>query len=68
MDKEFIAAWKKWRKRNLDGWAYQLLVLFKIIKSPTLEMQRACHVHQSQVQAAWAAHSMVREAREGSEE
>lgn len=64
MDKEFVAAWKTWRKRNLNGWVYQLLVLLKIIRSPTLEMELAWNEDK----AAWAAHSMVREARERSEE
>lgn len=64
MDKEFFSVWKTWRKRNLNGWAYQLLVLFRIIKSPTFEVERAWKEYE----AAWAAHSMTREARERSEE
>ena len=64
MDKKFVAAWKTWRKRNRNGWVYQLLVLFKIIKSPTLEMELV----RKEYEVAWAAHSMLREARERSEE
>ena len=64
MNKEFVATWRRWRKRNLNGWVHQLLVLFKIIKSPTLEAELAWNEYK----ALWAAHSMMREERERSEE
>ena len=32
-----IEKWLEWRKRNTNGWFHHLLVLFKIIVSPTFE-------------------------------
>lgn len=60
MDKEFVAAWKSWRKRNRNGWVYQLLVLLKVIKSPTLEAERAFRRYEAEE----AARSMTREVKE----
>jgi len=36
---EWVQKWKTWRKHNRNSRVYQLLVLFKIIRSPTLELQ-----------------------------
>ena len=32
-----IRKWNKWRKHNLNSGFYKLLVLLKIVKSPTFE-------------------------------
>ena len=33
-----IKYWNRWRKRSGNGILYQLLVLFKVTKSPTFEL------------------------------
>lgn len=36
-----IRQWNKWRKGCLNGKFYKLLVLLKIIRSPTFELHKA---------------------------
>lgn len=36
---EWAQKWKTWKKHNRNSIVYQLLVLIKIIRSPTLELQ-----------------------------
>ena len=33
-----IKKWNRWRKRNINSHFYKLLVLLKLVKSPTFEM------------------------------
>lgn len=30
-----IKHWNEWRKHNINSWWYKLLVLFKMVESPT---------------------------------
>ena len=57
MDREFIAAWNEWRKRDCGGWVHYLLVLFKIIESPTLQWVQVDRAYRAKM----AAHSARRE-------
>ena len=36
-----IKVWNAWRKRNLNGKLHKVLVLLGLIKSPTLELNKA---------------------------
>ena len=38
---KYFKHWNKWRKRNSNSWMHKLLVLFKVYRSPSLELQIA---------------------------
>lgn len=38
---KYLKIWNMWRKRNLNSKFYKILVLFKIVHSPTYEFQRS---------------------------
>ena len=37
--KRWFIEWNRWRKRNTNSWLYKLLVLFKVRRSISLELQ-----------------------------
>lgn len=41
--KRHIAVYKIWRKRNMNGKFYHMLVFLNVIKSPTFEVEKSFH-------------------------
>ena len=35
-----LKVWNSWRKKNMNGSLYHILVLFGIVKSPTFEVEK----------------------------